>query len=276
MTNTVQYRGTLGSNVPNTGSGASPNIWSDCKWNLIDAGIVNGVQFFDHFAHGGIITSPTTVASLGSGTGWSGFGSSGSTITWDDAQGGGIVLAETTVDEGVVLTHDQHAYVLSNVAGNFFWEARIKLLLTATTENSWVAGLMDTTAVTAIVPLTAAGAVADVNFVGFHKPEANTTAYDTSYKADGVTLVEVNSDVGAIADATYFKVGMKMLAKDHVLRFYINGIEQANTKTIVNALGTSFPSDVRLGLVFAMAVGAAASDNTMTIDWVRVSQELVD
>jgi hypothetical protein len=122
--------------------------------------------------------------------------------------------------------------------------------------------------------LTATGALADVNLVGFHKPEANTTAYDTSYKSNGNAIVEVNSDVGTIVDATYFKVGMKMKYDDHVLRFYTNGVQHPTTKTIIDALGTTFPSDVGLGLVAALGVGAAASDNTLTLDWWRICQLL--
>lgn len=265
----VKYRGNQGSNVPNTTRGMSPNIWATCPLANILDGSVDGIHFFDDFTDGGIITSPTTQAAL-VGKSWSGFGSAGSTITYDDAAGGGIVLSETTDNEGVVLSQEPHPFVISNVSGNLWMEARIKLLLTATTENSWCVGLMDTTACTATVPLTAAGAIADVNFVGFHKPEANTTAYDTSYKADGVTLVEVNSDVGAITAATYFKVGMTKI--NNVLSFYIDGVACASTKSITGALGTDFPSDVALGPVIAMAVGAAASDNTLTCDWYRIAQ----
>jgi hypothetical protein len=137
---------------------------------------------------------------------------------------------------------------------------------------------MDTTATTATVPLTAAGAIADVNFVGFHKPEANTTAFDTTYKANTVTAVEVNSDVGTLADATYIKVGMRYTSGPLFrLYFYIDGIEQDGYKTLPldSDAGTDFPNDIALGLVAGLAVGAGASDNTLSLDWWRAAQ-LID
>ena len=266
----VSHKGNFSSTL-NTNRLHSGNVWCEAPIDAIQSGFRNGYYFFDDFGSGGIITAPTTQAAL-VGNGWSGFSSSAAQISYDDSEDGGIVLAETTDNEGTVINQEPHPFVISNVSGNFCFEARIKLSHTATTENSWVAGLMDTTAVTATVPLTAAGAIADVNFVGFHKPEANTTAFDASYKANGVTLVEVNSDVGAITAATYFKVGMKKLATDNILRFYVDGLQLASTKTITGALGTDFPSDIGLGIVLGLAVGAAASDNTMTIDWVGAAK----
>jgi hypothetical protein len=271
MSNVVQYRGNQGTNDANTTRGFSPFIWADCPWDAIARGSIDGIQDFDDFLRGQLTPTITTTIDVNN---YLMFGSSGATVTYDDAQGGAIVLAETTDNESVNITTEQHPYRLTQGGGDFWFEARIKLALTATTENSWAVGLMDTTATTATVPLTAAGAIADVNFVGFHKPEANTTAYDTSYKADGVTLVEVNSDVGAIANATYFKVGMKYKNSDNKLRFFINGVQCANTKTLPNATGTDFPADIGLGFVLALGVGAAASDNTLSCDWWRACQRI--
>jgi hypothetical protein len=39
----------------------------------------------------------------------------------------------------------------------------------------------------------------------------------------------------------------------------------------VTATG-GFPNDVAMGVVFAMQVGAGASDNDFIIDWVKVAQ----
>ena len=130
---------------------------------------------------------------------------------------------------------------------------------------------MDSTACSEVVPLTAASALADVNLVGFHKPEENSTAFDTSYKANGVAIVEVNADVGTLAAATYIKLGMKFDSASNILSFYINGAKQAATKTIPAAAGTDFPNDVALKFV-ATQLAEDGVAYTFTCDWIRIAQ----
>ena len=272
MSNKQQYSG---SSVSDTSRRRS-NFWAGSRVNEIISGDFDGIRTFHDFASGGKITVPTTEAAL-VGLGVNGFGSSGSTISYDQVKNGGgaLILAETTASEGVILRDAVAPFQISSGVGSLWFEARVKPLLIATTEMAFVAGLMDTTAASATVPLTmSTGAIADVNFVGFHKPVANTTALDTSYKADGVTAVEVNSDVGTLAAATWIKLGMKFDTVSNVLSFYINGVKQASTKTIPNAKGTDFPADVALGWVIGMCVGAGASDNELHVDWVEVVQHL--
>lgn len=111
-----------------------------------------------------------------------------------------------------------------------------------------------------------------MNFVGFHHPEENLTAFDTSYKANGVTAVEVNSDVGTLAVNTYIKLGMVFnRQQDNKLRFFIDGTEQAATKTIPNATGTDFPADIGLGPVIGQTLANSAAE-TLTMDWWRCAQ----
>jgi hypothetical protein len=248
-----------------TGNGLS-GFWADCPmWEVRDDPSV-GYGFFDDFVCYGLRAETlTTVVDITQG--YIAFASSGGTIAADDAVGGGIVLAETTADEGVVFTTNQHPFNITSLGGDLWFEARVKPSHTATTEQGMFVGLMDTTAVTAIVPLTATTAIADINCVGFHKQDANTTAFDAAYKADGVTAVVVNEDVGTLAAATYIKLGMKYTQANATLAFYIDGAKQTTTKTIPNATGTDFPADVTLGPVVAMQVGAGASDNTLTMDW---------
>ena len=273
MANATQY----GGSQLDTSPLPSP-FWSDCRWNDAEAGYIRMARDWQDFTSGGLITSPTTQAAL-VGLPLSAFGSAGSTITYDALAngGGGLVLSETSSGEGVVLRSAQSPFQISANKGTLWFEARVKPLLVATNEMGFLIGFIDSTAASATSPITmSTGALADENLVGFHKPIANTTAYDTSYKADGVTAVEVNSDVGLLVAATYVKLGMKFSPRrGNVLEFFINGVKQANTKTIPNATGTDFPADVALGWAIAMFVGSVESDNTLTIDWVRVAQEIL-
>ena len=274
MTNIVQVAGNQGDNAVNTDRRPSPFLWNNCPWDTLLDGTTEGVYEYCDFNSGGLITSPTTEAAL-VGLPLNGFGSSGSTFTYDSARngGGGIVLTEATQSEGAILRSLGACLTISADAGDLWCEARLKISSVTTNVMALIFGLMDTTAASATIPLTmTSGAVADCNFVGFHKPVANTTALDTSYKANGVTLVEVNSDVGTLAAATYIKLGFYFKASTANLSFYINGIKQAATKTVPSNTGTDFPADVALGLVAGFCLGSGATSSTLTIDWWRVAQ----
>jgi hypothetical protein len=223
------------------------------------------------FYNEGILT-PTITTRIGA-NGWNMFGSSGATITFSNALDGGWIFSETTDDEGVNIAKENHPFRISANAGPLWFEWRGKLSTVTTLEHSIFVGLMDSTATTAIVPITAAHIIADINCVGFHRTEADTTTIDCSYKADGVTAVVVNNNVGTFAADTYIKLGMYFGgAQNPVLTYYINGSPQASTKTVPNATGTDFPADIGLGLVVAHLVGSGASDNTMTNSWVKCYQ----
>jgi len=266
MTTAHLLRNNLGSAM--TGRGMSPNIWGDCPILSIIEGTVPGVHFFDDFARGFITPTITTLINV---DGYACFGSAGATITWDDSTGGGIVLTEATDDESVSMTWEQHPFWLNSSKGKFWFEARVKLS-TVAANHAFVVGMMDTTSLSAAVPVTATGAIADANFVGFHRPEANTTAIDASYKADGVTAVEVNSDIGTLVADTYVKLGMKSDPDDsNKLAFYIDNVKQASTKTLGAAAGTDFPDDIGLAPVIGQTLGASAS-KTITMDWWRAAQ----
>ena len=272
MTNVVQYK----SSSADTARGPSPAIWGDCPWLEIMAQVAQGrggYQLWDDFDTGGLITSPTTIAALGGGHKYSGFGSSGATITVDDAAAGssGIVLTEATNNEAVSITTDNHPYTMSNVSGNLWFEARVKTSTITTAEQSFFIGLTETEPHTAAIPLTATDVLSDHNMVGFHMQEATTTAFDFSYKANGITAVEVNADIGTLAVDTYVKLGFVLRSTDRKIRCFINGVEQASTKTLDDADGTDFPSDVGLAPTLAMLLGNSAAE-TMTMDWWKVAQ----
>ena len=276
MTNpAVQYGSQF---TANTSRGPSPNIWGDCPWVEIlgqSGQGSGGYCFIDDF----LMAGPTgTVGALADYGQYVMFGSSGATITYDDEIGGAVVLTEATDGESVSLTTESHPFRIVAGAGELWFEARIKVGDIVTTANSFLIGLMDTTAVTAIVPLTASGVTADINYVGFMQPEGDTTTFNASYKANGVTEVESNGAIGALVADTYVKLGMKFdpspatTGTANQVRWYINGIAQATDKTITAAAGTDFPDDIGLGPVISLAVGAGAATDTLTMDWWRVAQ----
>lgn len=265
-----------------TGRGPSPNIWAPFPWMacIEDPGL--GFVEFQDFVSGGLITAPTTHAAL-VGLPISGFSSSAGQITYGngtyttDQAVGTLVLAETTTRESTSIRSDAVPYRISANYGMLCFEARIKISTVATNEIGFFVGLLEDETLTVDIPIVGTGsdtgALADKDLVGFHKPKANTTTFDGGYKAGGVTAVVSNDEMGTLAADTYIKLGMVFDPNNsNKLAWYVNGVKQATEKTIPDNTGTDFPADVNLGWCIALAVGSAASDNTLTVDWIRVGQ----
>jgi len=256
--------------VGDAGTGLS-TFWKDCPMSAIrnDPGI--GYMMEDDFVDLGLSGAITTIISSAGIGRYLVFGGNTETILPDYTLGGGIVLLTSTSNQAVSITTKQTPFQITSGYGSLWFEGRFKFSTITTNHQGWFIGLMDTTAQDATHPLTNASALADQNLVGFHKPEANTTAFDTSYRANGVAAVEVNSDVGTLTTSDYFKLGMKFDTSNNVLSFYIDGVVQATAKTIPNATGTDFPADVTLAPVVA-AQGVSNDDKTITMDWWKCAQ----
>ena len=220
----------------------------------------------------GVITT-----TIGRNGGYDWFGSSGATITYDNVAGGGVILTEATDGESGSMQAAPRAFSITQDAGKFWFEGRIKLGDIVTLANSFYLGLSDGV-LAAGVPLSTAGVMADQNGVGFVQPEGDTTTFDCSYKANGVAIEEVNSAVGAIVADTYVKLGMifdptpATTGTANQLAFFINGVRQTSFKTIPDATGDDFPADVRMAPTVALAIGAGAATDTLTMDWWRMAQ----
>ena len=257
MANYVEYK-----DATDTSASPSPALWGDCPVNEI-VGTGNGVLQFEDFL-GGVLASATT-GTLGT------FLDASCTIgAANEVNGAVTVTHDGTIDDSNSI-FGAPAFQISQTSGDLWFEARVKYSTVAADDYGFFVGLMDSTACAVEVPLTGASALADVNLVGFHKPEENSTAFDTSYKANSVTAVEVNSNVGALVADTYVKLGMRFDASDNSLSFYIDGAKQAATKTIPSAAGTDFPNDVALKFM-ATQLAEDGVAYTFTCDWIRIAQ----
>ena len=265
-----------------TNRAPSPNIWADCPVAemLEDPG--RGMYFFDDFTGpAGLITSPTTEAAL-VGMPYSGFGSSGATITHGTALGGEVILTEATDNEAVYMMSKQRCFQVSKLLGKFWFEARVKVNAITDNQIGFLLGMFDDTAVTVIVPLSTANPpifATTGNFFGFRGPEEDAGGVNSTYVADGVAEVVVQTLVHQFVADAYVKLGMKFVPtgdKDGVgrLSFYVNNVRQTTSKAIPDATGTDFPADVRVSPIIGHRLGASTS-SLMTIDWWRCAQEFV-
>jgi hypothetical protein len=267
---------TYGSNFSgDTDRGPSKAVWKDLNVLELIADPSKGCYFFDDFMSIPI-TPATTEGNFGQ---YAQFSDTGGTVTDGATLGGAISIGSDGDNEGCSIRTLVAPYQLVSTGKDFWFEARVKSSTIADTKHNIFIGLMENTALTATVPITAAGAIADKNLVGFFRPEtARTVAgtggaiMNTCYKADSVTAVNVQTDAITLVADTYIKLGMKFQAKTGLLTFFSNGVACSTTKAVPVSGGTDFPSDTKMGLVFAVLNATASTPGTSTIDWWRVAQ----
>lgn len=268
---TVRYKDFSDNN-----RGPSALLWNGMPEDIFSDYSVGWIAGDDFMTGGGPSGTITTAINAPLGAGYQVFGGNNATITNAGEVGGALQLFTTDDNVAVGIQSHTGAFQISQSHGKVWFECRYKPT-TVLADGGFFLGLCEAVTLSNTVPLTATGALADQNLVGFHKPEANTTAIDTSYKANGVTAVEVNSDVGTLAATTYVKLGMlydadvKNSAGAPELSFWIDGVKQPSVYNVVSAAGTDFPNDVVLYPTF-MLQSASATDKTGTLDWWRCAQ----
>lgn len=277
MDGAVHFEGTYTDRRP------SASVWGHFPYEAIKQGEVAGViHEFDFETLP--ITVPTTEGNFGP---YNAFSDTGGTITEDTTElGGAWALGSDNDNEGASIRQGGACFQLALTKKRFCFEARILTSTITDTKHNIFLGLMENTPLTAIVPITALGALADKNLVGFKRPEsARSTAgtggaiMNTVYKADGVTAVTIQNDAVTLVAGTYTKLGMKFEPREDragagTLSFYQDGTRLTGYKVLPSTAGDDFPNDVLLAFVFAVVNATGTTPGTSSIDWVRVGQEL--
>lgn len=263
MTNLATYRGNNDTN------GFSDGIWYDCPVDSLKDGSVRGAIIDDSFLKVPVLVTPTITTQANYGGGYKAFGSTGGTIvTAALPNGGGLVFTESDDNEGLSLNTIARPFQLDFGKGSFWFEAVLKTNEVANTKHGIFCGLIDNATLSATVPIAANGTLADQNFVGFHRLEADGDQIDTVYKADGVTQVTVKADAlaTALAADTFISLGMRFDAGKSRLTFLVNGDPLPDTKDIPSGIadGADFPNDVQMGMILALLC-ASADDAIVTL-----------
>jgi hypothetical protein len=252
----------------NAGSGLS-SFWSDCPLAAaqIDPAVGYGIQ--DDFTNVGLIGTITTIISAAGLPGWLCFGDAGATIAPDALVGGGLALTnDATDDDQVSIAGKSQPFRVEAAQGDLWYEARVKVNSTTTEVAGFVAGLMGVTAQTTIVPMVSnTGILANIDFIGFNKVNANTTSLNSVYKNIGGSEAAVTAGAVLVA-GTYINLGFKF--KDGTLKFYQNGTLTSTLSAATVALA-AFPNNVTLRPVFAVMNGTAAA-SILTVDWIKCFQ----
>lgn len=269
--NPTQFSGSAGGGSLDTSRGNSPSIWADCPLIELQSGFRDGIAIFDDFTSGPRVAAGAEASYAGYAGGYRGFADTGGLVA-DALEFGGVLdLSSDGDNEGASFRTGCAPFQIARNQGKFWFECRVKTTTIADTKHGIFVGLMADNALTATVPITALGAIADVNIVGFHRLEGDGDFFDCVYKADGVTQVTVLGDAAAVVADTFVKLGMVFDPRTNVLSFFHNGVKIANY-TMATGAGTDFPNDVRLGLVVAVLNATASTPGSTRIDWWRAAQ----
>jgi hypothetical protein len=261
----------------------SGSIWGDCPVEALRSGLVAGC-FWEKRFNSIPITPPTTEGNWGD---MAAFTDTGGTMTADTTEvGGGVAIGSDGDNEGASMRTVIAPVKIILTGGDFWFEARVLTSTITDAKHNIFLGLCENVAFTATVPITATGALADKNLVGFQRPESARTVAGTGgaimnavYKADGVTAVTVQTDAVALVASTYTNLGLKFVPKRNIgtgagyLYWYQDGVKVAS-KLIPSAAGTDFPNDIALGFAFAVLNATATTPGTSTIKHVRMAQLL--
>jgi hypothetical protein len=277
--------------VGNTDYAPSPAIWGKSFWHNIREGVVPGFAHHTDFSGFKLSTNVNAAQAYWS-MGWKLFGSDGAPVALLDEPGGGITISSDGDNEGVALGWSMPLVKIIRGGKRMAWELRFKTSTVTDTKHGLLMGLMDSTAMTATVPIAAAGTVADVNVTGFHRLEGDGDQLDVIYKADGVTQVSVDTDVldgtvtpdgtlpSALVADTWTKVGQVFIPSgdgfgQYTLASFVNGIRLPGAdKQVPSAAGTDFPNDVNLLPFFALLNATASTPGTASLAWFRFAQEI--
>lgn len=279
MDATGQYAGT------NTSAEWSGSIWADCPVEALRDGQRAGGFYEEAFntLPGGTI--PTTEGAFRNGAF---FSSTGGTCVGDTAEtGGGWAMGSDGDNEGAGYRCGMAPFKIILTGGDFWAEWRMLTSTIADTKHNIWSGLMADTSITAIVPITAAGALADTGLIGFQRPETAKAGAGTGgatlnamYKASGVTAVTVQADAGTLVANTYTNLGLKFIPKRNIgkgagyMLWFQDGVQVAS-KLWITAAGTDVPNNVALGFVFSVLNATGTTPGTSTIKKVRMAQLLV-
>lgn len=297
--NEPKYVGNFGSNVPNTGPGLSPMVWKDYRASSLTSGDVPGFfkkwDFIDFKSSTNVNAAEAYWAD-----GLMVFGSDGFAITngsdHTSASTTGKALGTVTIgsdgdNEGGYLRQacaPVRATGLNATAasrsGNWVLEARLRTSTIADTKHNIFFGVMEDVAATAIIPITALGALADKNLIGFHRPESARSTAGTGgaimnavSKADGQTAVTHQTDALTLVADTYMKLALRYDAAAGTIYWYANGVLVASEYIDPTAGGSTtygyFPNDINLGWICGVLNATGSTPGTVTLDWVAMAAQ---
>ena len=272
------------SSTEDTTSIWTPAVFKGINVDGIRMGGVDGVLIEKFFNRGFKPSTNINAAEAYWEDGWMVFGDGGAQINAVAGLGlaGGVKIYSDGDNEGASIRHQFAPFKLARSRKAFGFEVVLSTDTIADTKHGFFAGLIEDVAATAIIPLTALGALADKNLVGFHRLEGDGDYVNCVYKANGVAAVTVKEDAHVLVADTDIRLGMRYSpAEDfnksgrYWLRFFANGRLIASAeKQIPSTDGDDFPNDIGLGIILSVLNATATTPGATTFKRVMAAQEL--
>jgi hypothetical protein len=180
-----------------------------------------------------------------------------------------VVVSTDGDNEACTLAHISAPVRITKGSGRkVAFGVRVKFSAISDSKNGSFLGLFEGLTPTATSHIADAGTLADKNFVGFHRLEADGDAIDIVYKADGQTQGSFTDTVVLVAD-TYVKLEF-YFDGDQSLSFWIDGVRYTTADLGASVLGAAtFPSDINLGLALVLKNATGSTPGSVTYDWTR-------
>ena len=249
----------------------SASVWKNCPLDAIRDGSRSGIIEQDDFDS----ITPTATKYKLSGT--------SATITLvGTTPGGEVGLACTNSANGEAYLANGIAVgswgmIISQSVDELWWEARVKV--DDITNGVFACGLAKPADIAAaMLADTTLVFATTVSALGFRTLVGTPSTLGIFYMDDAAASVYVASAATLVA-GTYVKLGIRFGGKadGNLIRFYVNGVEKANTAGTMGVLATAtnFPDSIGLTDFFACKTNASAA-LTMTIDRYRGAMTIDD
>ena len=286
----------IGYGVPEalTARSPSPILWNKVDFAKMAEDPAFGVAQFDDFQNSIVHQEEAARTAWTSGIGhisgdinWQGF--TETALVADvalQADNDGVLMLDTdgTDDDTVGITGGDNTIgvfktpAIGASKSDFVFETRVKVSTITDGDLSVFVGLMEPGKLSNGSPLGAAGALADVDYIGFHITEADGDAISVVYNEASAGTAQTTAVSGTtLVAGTYVRLGFKLStvgAGTAEIRFFIDGVDLGDAFAIdIATANANYPSATDMDLMIAATSGANGSDgDDILVDWVRAAQ----
>lgn len=260
-----------------SGNGPSPALWNRADVIEALAHPDRAYHAFDDFiSFNGLLT--TTVGDYtGQAGGYYSYQDTGDTITQIATEVGGVIRIATdgTDNDEAWLQLGGSTGVFGKIASSsgklLIFEARFRID-TITARNLFL-GLAEEGFAAADAITDAGAMVTTKDFIGFRSLEGDANGLDTVYQKASQTTGVVKDDAHTLVASTWVKAGLVFDPERTVdaIRFYINGVKQADVVASSVLDDATFPDGEELTFVAGVKNGGAVA-TLLDLDWFRLFQ----
>jgi hypothetical protein len=279
-------------NTNDSGRGPSPKIWNSVEVQELMQQAGKGNIVFEDFKNSAVLQEEAGrsawTGGIGHVVGDINFQGYTETALIADvalqADNDGVLMLDTdgTDDDVVGITGGDNTCGVfrspeEGVRKAFYYEARIAVSTITDGDLSVFVGLMEPGKLSDGSPLGAAGALADVDYIGFHITEANGDAVSVVYNEAASGTAQTDDAGVTLVAATYVRLGFKVeiLGLSMKVRFFVDGVDLGNDLAVdISSSDANWPGATDMDIMICATSGANGTDgDNVKVDWVRVAEQ---